>query len=453
MSKICKAVFSIPLTVFLMACSPEKKVDERAALADAIENSIKTELLNKWYPAAMDKEYGGFLSTWTYDFKPTGEQDKMIVSQARHVWSSSKASEAYTDVPHYRECAAHGFRFLKDVMWDKTYGGFHQLVDRQGNVKSGPNEEKTAYGNSFGIYALAAYYHASGDTSALNLAKDAFMWLEKHSHDPVYKGYFQHMKRDGTVIKRDNSVASTQETGYKDQNSSIHLLEAFTELYLVWPDSLVGERVKEMLVLIRDTIVDEKGSLTLFFQPDWTPVSFRDSSEAVIMKHHGLDHESFGHDVETAYLMLEASHALGIKDNARTIEIGKKMVDHALEKGWDNEAGGFYDEGYYFKDKPDITITRDTKNWWAQAEGLNTLLIMADQFPEDEHQYFEKFKKMWNYIDTYLIDHQYGEWYGGGLDKEPQQKTALKGHIWKASYHQYRAMANCVQRLRSVKPH
>ena len=113
----------------------KKKVDERAALADAIENSIKTELLNKWYPAAMDKEYGGFLSTWTYDFKPTGEQDKMIVSQARHVWSSSKASEAYTDVPHYRECAAHGFRFLKDVMWDKTYGGFHQLVDRQGNVK------------------------------------------------------------------------------------------------------------------------------------------------------------------------------------------------------------------------------------------------------------------------------------------------------------------------------
>jgi mannobiose 2-epimerase len=401
----------------------------------------------------MDKEYGGFLSTWTFDFKPTGEQDKMIVSQARHVWTTSKASEVYKDVPHYRECAEHGFKFLKDVMWDKINGGFYQLVDRRGNVKNGPNQEKTAYGNAFGIYALAAYYHATEDTSALKLAKDAFMWLEKHSHDPVYKGYFQHMKSDGTVIKRDNSVASTQETGYKDQNSSIHLLEAFTELYQVWPDSLVGERVKEMLLLIRDTMVDEKGSLTLFFQPDWTPVSFRDSSESVIMKHHGLDHESFGHDVETAYLMQEASHVLGIKDDTRTIEIGKKMVDHSLDKGWDNEAGGFYDEGYYFKDKPDITITRDTKNWWAQAEGLNTLLIMADQFPDDERQYFEKFKKMWAYIDTYLIDHQYGEWYPGGLDKEPQQRTALKGHIWKACYHQYRAMANCVQRLRTEKPH
>src|SRR5688572_3710817 len=283
------ATILITGVLVFMTCSSDKP-DERVLLATAIEKSITTELLNKWYPAAIDKEYGGFLSTWTFDFKPTGEQDKMIVSQSRHVWTTSKASEVYKDVQYYKECAQHGFLFLKDVMWDKTHGGFHTLVDRRGNVKNNSHEEKTAYGNSFGIYALAAYYHATGDTSALNLAKRAFTWLEEHSHDPVYKGYFQHMKRDGTVIKRNNSVQSTQDIGYKDQNSSIHLLEAFTELYQAWPDSLVGDRVKEMLVLVRDTIVNDKGSLTLFLQPDWTPVSFRDSSEAVIMKHRNLDH-------------------------------------------------------------------------------------------------------------------------------------------------------------------
>lgn len=449
---IRRLTFLLSVCACFVSCS-SKQNNERQELARTIETSITTELLNKWYPTSMDKEHGGFLSTWTYDFKPTGDQDKMIVSQARHVWTSAKASEVYTDVPHYKECATHGFKFLRDVMWDKTYGGFHTLVDRQGNVKSGPTEEKTAYGNSFAIYALAAYYNASQDTSALNLAKKGFMWLEEHSHDPVHKGYFQHMKRDGSVIQRDSSVPSTAETGYKDQNSSIHLLEAFTELYQVWPDKLVGERVNEMLTLIRDTIVDDKGSLILFFQPDWTPISFRDSSEEVILKHRGLDHVSFGHDVETAYLMLEASHALGITDNSRTMEIGKKMVDHSLEKGWDNEAGGFYDEGYYFKDKPDITIIRETKNWWAQAEGLNTLLIMGDLYPDDEREYYEKFKKMWSYIDTNLIDHENGEWYASGLDKDPKQKSALKGHIWKAAYHQYRAMANCVRRLSSKERH
>ncbi|HVF97113.1 MAG TPA: AGE family epimerase/isomerase, partial [Flavisolibacter sp.] len=182
----------------------------------------------------------------------------------------------------------------------------------------------------------------------------------------------------------------------------------------------------------------------------WTPVSFRDSSEAFIRQHKSLDHVSFGHDVETAYLMLEASHALGIKNDRATITIGKKMVDHALQAGWDNTTGGFYNEGYYFKNKPGITILFDSKNWWAQAEGLNTLLLMADRFPNDTMRYFDKFKTLWNYVQTYLIDHVNGDWYEEGLDKEPQRKTALKAHIWKATYHNYRALANCIKRLRNL---
>ena len=69
------------------------------------------------------------------------------------------------------------------------------------------------------------------------------------------------------------------------------------------------------------------------------------------MMHRNLDHVSFGHDVETAYLMQEASHALGIQNDTTTLNIGKRMVDHALHNGWDDSLGGFYDEGYYFKDR------------------------------------------------------------------------------------------------------
>jgi cellobiose epimerase len=396
----------------------------------------------------MDTVHGGFLSTFTHDFKPADEQNKMIVSQARHVWTTAKAAMAYPEVDYYLDASAHGVKFLRDVMWDSIYGGFHTLVDRSGNVISNAQEEKTAYGNAFGIYGLAAYVMASGDTSALSLAKKAFHWLEQHSHDPVHKGYFQHLKRDGTVIQRNSLIPSTSDLGYKDQNSSIHLLEAFTELYQVWPDPIVAERLKEMLVLVRDTITTNKGYLILFLQPDWTPVTFRDSSQDVIMKHHNIDHVSFGHDVETAYLLLEASHVAGIENDTTTLRIAKKMVDHALNNGWDSVAGGFYDEGYYFTDKPGMTIIRDTKNWWAQAEGLNTLLLMADLFPEDEQAYFDKFLLMWDYIDKNLIDHENGEWYAGGIDKQPELKSALKGHIWKACYHQYRSMENCVKRLR-----
>jgi cellobiose epimerase len=440
-------IISLGILLVIIACQTPKS-KERLALADGIENSIKTEMLNVWYPRAVDSVYGGFLSTFTYDWKATGLQDKMIVTQARHTWSNSLASKLYPENPVYKKSANHGFLFLRDVMWDKTYGGFYNLVDRDGNPKE---KIKTAYGNAFAIFALSAYYGASGDTSALQLVKKSFDWLEKFSHDPIHKGYYQHLQRNGEIILRPDTIPSTSDLGYKDQNSSIHLLEAFTELYQVWPDPLVKERLAEMLLLIRDTMVSEKGFLILFFRPDWTPVSFRDSSKEVIERHSNLDHVSFGHDVETAYLMLEASHVLGIENDKLTHTIAKKMIDHSLDKGWDKNVGGFYDEGYYFKDSVDISILRVTKNWWAQAEGLNTLLLMSDLYPSDASDYFGNFKLMWQYININLIDHQHGDWFQGGLDKQPEMKTELKGHIWKGNYHQFRSLSNCVKRLRGER--
>lgn len=431
--------------LIMLNCYPQYQ-SERKRMAVEIENSLKKELVDIWYPASVDTLYGGFLSSFSFDFKPFGEQDKMVVTQSRHTWVNARASMFYND-RKYLDNAKYGFEFLKNHMWDSVYGGFDTFVDRTGILKGRGPVYKTAYGNAFAIYALSAYYKASGNEEALDLAKKTFYWLEKNSHDSVYKGYYQYLYKDGTKIKREQETVS-DELGLKDQNSSIHLLEAFTELYQVWPDELLRERLSEMLFLIRDVIVCPKGYLVLFFQPDWTPVSFKfeNISDKLLKKRIQLDHISFGHDVETAYLMIEASEILGLKDDTVTLSISKKMLDHSLNNGWDNVNGGFYDMGYYFNDDK-VTIVKDTKNWWAQAEGLNTLLLMSDYFPEDELKYFEKFEKQWSYINKYLIDHEHGDWYQGGLDKEPESKNGPKGHIWKGCYHQYRSLENCVKRL------
>src|SRR6202008_4102323 len=107
---------------------------ERLQIAKEIENSMRNEMLNKWYPQNMDTLHGGFLTEFTYDFKPTLHQDKFIVTQARHTWSTSKAAMRYPDVTYYKTLAQNGYKFLRDVMWDKTYGGFYTMVNRQGNV-------------------------------------------------------------------------------------------------------------------------------------------------------------------------------------------------------------------------------------------------------------------------------------------------------------------------------
>ena len=430
---------------FFIALCAGAQTAQQKQLAEKMEFAIQHEMLHKWYPQSMDTMYGGFLSSFTYDFKPVGNQEKFIVTQSRHIWSTSKAAVRYPQVAHYRTCAVNGYRFLHDVMWDKTYGGFYTMVSREGAVT---DSAKIAYGNAFAIYALAAYYKCTKDTAALNFAKTAFLWLEQHSHDKVYKGYYQHMQRNGDIIKRTAATPPVAETGYKDQNSSIHLLEAFAELYSVWKDPLLKERLNEMLVLIRDTMIGNKGYLTLFFQPDWTPVSFRDSSEAVILQHRGLDHVSFGHNVETAYLLLEASHVLGIEHDTQTMRVAKQLTDHALMYAWDNSKGGFFDAGYYFKDKPGVTIINNEKNWWSQGEEMNTLLLLSKIYPNDQVNYYEKFLQQWEYINLYIIDHTHGDWFANGTDIDPQIKTAMKGHIWKGNYHQFRALMNCVDMLR-----
>ena len=439
---------TVLFVLIFSGCSvPKKKINPTdQKVFSELSESLNQNLLKSWYPRTIDSISGGFLSDFDYKWEMKGPQNKMIVTQSRHVWTCSAVAEFYPEKKdQYLKLARHGVQFLKENMWDAGEGGFFTLVNREGKVLNpGKSEQitKEAYGNAFAIYGLAAYVRQTNDTVALELAKKAFLWLDKHSYDPRYGGYFQFLEADGTPMKDGlNGVPP------KDQNSSIHLLEAFTELYRVWPDQLVKERLLMMLELIRDRITTPKGYLQLYLNQDLSPVSYRDSAEEVRRKNWTRDHISFGHDVETAFLMLEASEIAGLENDTLTLRKAKRMVDHAVENGWDQTVGGFYEAGYYFRNQDTVTIIKDTKNWWAQAEGLNSLLLMAELFPDDPHNYKSLFLKEWEYIDTYLIDHEHGDWYPNGIDKEPGEKLAMKAQIWKGNYHTSRSLMNCMKRL------
>lgn len=437
--------FSLILMLFSLYCS--NRINEKIQMINVQTNkdSLSAELtpvldqeFSLWYPLCIDSAYGGFYSDLDYEWKLDGQQNKMIVTQARHIWSAANGSMFYKNRDDLIKIAEHGYKFLSDKMWDKQYGGFYDLVSREGK----PFEEnggiiKRAYGNAFAIYGLAAFYKASGNKDALKLAQETFQWMEKNSYDPEYGGYFQFMNREGKPFKE-----GYHGTPPKDQNSSIHILEAFTELYSVWPDSLLKERLNSILHIVRDIITSKKGYMVLFFDQDWTPSGKGE---------YEFDHVSFGHDVETAYLMLEASEALGIKNDSATLRIAKTMVDHALNNGWDGENGGIFDGGYYYENKNKAEIIRDTKEWWSQAEALNSFLLMSQLFPHDKLMYYEKFCIQWNYIKTFLLDHNYGGWYWGGLDKQENHKYGPKSTIWKCNYHTSRSLVNCITKLSQVQ--
>jgi mannobiose 2-epimerase len=151
--------------------------------------------------------------------------------------------------------------------------------------------------------------------------------------------------------------------------------------------------------------------------------------------------------VETAFLLLEAIHALDLQDDPTTHQVAKQLVDHSLESGWDMDSGGFY---YAGKEKDgEVTILNDQKSWWGAIEGLNALVLMHTLYPEDPRDYYGKALQQWDYIDKNLIDKKNGGWYNVGIDQRPETVEQLKSHPWKTTYHNVRGMVHCIEMLRS----
>ena len=118
----------------------EKKhhlADLKNKLKDKLEEILNEHTLHVWYPKVIDKINGGYYTNYSYDWNKEDIQNKFIVTQARHVWTLSKAFEFYPERKAYLEFANHGYEFLKEFMWDKKYGGFFQLVDSAGQVPDG----------------------------------------------------------------------------------------------------------------------------------------------------------------------------------------------------------------------------------------------------------------------------------------------------------------------------
>jgi mannobiose 2-epimerase len=411
--------------------------DNYLKLADGVEAMLRQDVLAVWFPRCIDNQNGGFHSSFTRDWTPGESQGRFSVFQGRMTWIASQVAMRRPDLKEqFLPIARHGVDYLSDVLWDKQYGGFFWGLDDKGKINSFYSDGKHLYGISFGLYGAAAAYQATRDPKALELAQKSFRWIDEHAHDPRNGGYFEWLARDGKVIEGNADDAKLQAipvalfpVGYKSMNTHIHLLESFTQLYQVWKDETLRRRLEELLAINRDKICLRPGVMNLYFTNDWRAIP---------------DHDSYGHDIETAYLMLEAEDVLGRGHDPKTERMAKMLVDHALVYGWDENYGGFFQDGTTFG-KPDSRL----KEWWVQMEGLNSLLLMHEKYGKQTDAYFKAFQQQWQFIRTYQTDATFhGVYEMVGPDGAPV--NANKGRIWKAAYHDGRALLNVSERLRQL---
>jgi mannobiose 2-epimerase len=406
------------------------------ALRHHIDELLRDELTRLWYPRAVDPA-GGFHQNFARDWSARPDDERSVVYQARMTWTAAAFAEFS---PAHRAAfegyARHGVAYLDTVIRDREQGGFHWAVGPDGKVSARIGTEKHIYGTSFVIYSASKAYEVTKDPRALAVARDAFAWLERHAHDAQRGGYFEALTRDGTpILERDDRLPPGRRTdrlgvyyGFKSMNSHIHLLEAVAALSRVDKSGLVKERLRELLGVVRDKVGVDPGALNLYLTPDWqaTPA-----------------HDSFGHDVETAYLLVEAAEALGIPEDPATWRRARMLIDHALDWGWDDELGGFYDKGEVFAGP---AFDR-TKVWWTQAEGLNALLLMHRRFRGETDRYGKAFLKQWQFIEAHQIDPVHGGWFGETTREGKMLGNGDKANAWKVNYHTSRALMNVSRML------
>lgn len=434
---------SLLLLAGLIACKPDSTHQTEAP--DALQTSIEQALsshLDAYFPRLIDTVQGGYYTNFAADWSREKQQDKMMVTQARGLWLAARASVLFPEGEDFRLAADHGFRFMTDSLWDHQQGGFSQYL--QGSAPAVSPPHKFTYAHAFGMYALAAYAEISSDPQARFWLERAFSYLDSAAHDSETGGYRTFVFEEGAHPEDSSWRAEVWTLGWgawnwKDQNTSIHVLEALAETYRVWPDSVVRNRLEEMLRLIRDTMVQPAGYLGLYFPPDWKAISHQQDGRAAIMAGLKYDHRSFGHDIETAFLLVEAAEVLYGEADARTWEVAKRMVDHSLQHGFAPGYFGLYYEGYQFPDVDTVEIVNPDKIWWAQAEAWHALGLFADHYPA-EPGYQEAYQQMWRYIQAFMLDHEYGGWYEQGWDQGDSLRMARKGHAWKGGYHDGRAL-------------
>jgi mannobiose 2-epimerase len=377
-----------------------------------------------WCGPALDHEQGGWMGWLSNDLKPDRTQPKGLIVNSRILWAFSAVHQARPDAL-FKQMAGRAFDFVMNHFRDAQLGGAFWRLDDTGRVL---DDSKKIYGQAFYIYALAEYHRAFGVPVALARAIDLFGLIERHAHDPGHGGYLEVRCRDWSEADADARLSDKDMNEKKSMNNHLHLLEAFTNLYRVWKDQRVEQRLRELIALFEQRILDPRTlHLHHFFNEQWQVRS---------------DTYTFGHDIEATWLLCEAAEVLG--DSAwlkRVQAVALRMAEVALREGIDADGALRY-EGKGGK------IIDAGRECWPQAEAVIGFLN-AFQLSGDE-KYLNASLHAWDFIENHLVDRVHGEWFWRITPEGRVDPTLPKVSEWKGPYHGSRACLETLHRLRAI---
>ncbi|MBQ9198265.1 MAG: AGE family epimerase/isomerase [Clostridia bacterium] len=385
-------------------------------MADLL-TEIRAELCGRILPFWMglrDDAHGGYIGRVDYDLTRHPEADKGCILNSRILWFFSETYLLLGDEALLEE-ARHAYQML-EKMTDEQNGGVYWSLHADGSVA---DAIKHTYNQAFAIYALSSYFLADRNPCALERAKKLFRIVESKCRDAG--GYLEAFTADWQPESNEklseNGVMAT-----RTMNTLLHVLEGYTGLYRVWPDSELKARLCEILNIWETKIHNrEKRRQEVFFDHEYNTL---------------IDLHSFGHDIETSWLTEKTLEALD--DPALTARVRPlllEMADHTYH-------AAFTDHG--FANECERGVVNQKRIWWVQAEALMGFMNAYEK--TGETRYRDAVLSQWAYIRDVLTDKRPGsEWFWYvNEDGTPGSGEPIV-EPWKCPYHNGRM---CIEILR-----
>ncbi|MDY4683918.1 MAG: AGE family epimerase/isomerase [Prevotella sp.] len=385
-----------------------------------MQDVLQKNILRFWLDKMVDQEHGGFYGRIDGHEHLHADAEKGAILNARILWAFSAAYRVLGDKT-YLEAASRAKHYIIDYFIDPEYGGVYWSLDCNGKPL---DTKKQFYAIGFAIYGMSEYARATGDAEALKVAIDLYRCIEEHALDHEYNGYIEAMTRDWQPIA-DMRLSELDANYPKSQNTHLHIIEPYTNLYRVWKSDELKASLHNLIDIFTDRILNpETHHLDLFFDMDW--------------KRGAGALESYGHDIECSWLIHEAALVLGDAEVLKKVEPIVEMVAKASEKGLNADGSMVHeanlDTGYVDSDL----------HWWVQAEAVVGFFNIYQYFGDESA--LQKAQHCWTYIKENLIDNENGEWHWSRRKDGTLNLDDDKAGFWKCPYHNSRMCLEIIER-------
>jgi len=402
---------------------------------------VEGNILRYWLDHTVDEEHGGFYGRIKGDGTLVADANKGGILNARILWSFSAAYRVLGK-EEYLRAAQRAKDYILKHFFDYRCGGTYWELDCNGKPV---DTKKQFYALGFMLYGLSEYARATGDKEAFGMAMALYHCIEGHGLDRVNNGYIEACTCEWGEIG-DFRLSELDANYPKSQNTHLHIIEPYTNLYrcIVERGISVGAtletqiRVKNSLrnlvnIFTQHILNPETHHLDLFFDMDWT----RGAGWL----------ESYGHDIECAWLLRESVLVLASDDlpktrddealTAKTCDLIAQVVE-ASRKGL-NADGSMTHEANL-----DTGHVDTDRHWWVQAETVVGFFDAWQHTGKDE--YLTIALNCWNYIKQHIIDHEQGEWVWSCSENGEVNRKDDHAGFWKCPYHNTRMCLEIIER-------